>query len=298
MQRRAIATAFLGLLAAGVVPAQESRPNDADEKARAARRRALERLDEAGALLQKGRYDQAETVLREVLAAAPDASGAWLLLALGLRANAQMVDARVAALSAVDTDEKNAAATIVAAELSAEKDVEAARKLAKRTVDLEPDDLELVTRALAVLARLKAKDEALPLIDKALARRPKEPRLLRAKADLAVDTNDWQAAADAYRQLAAALPKDPLPKLNLAMVLTGLGKDDEAVGVYREILPLDPTNVAARERLVALLKKSKRPAEEIRAEEIQLSRWREVANKSPRPKGPPPVTTPAAPVKR
>ena len=297
MQGRAIAITWLAVLAAGFLPAQDSRP-DGDDRQRAARRQALERLDEANALMQTRQYDQAESVLREVVKAVPDASSAWLMLALALRANARMEDARVAALAAVDADETNSSATIVAAELSVEKDTDAARKLAKKTVDLDAEDLELVTRAVTVLVRLKAKAEAQPLIDKALARRPKEARLLRAKADLAVETNDWPAAADAYRELAAALPKDPLPRMNLAMVLCGLGKEDEAIGVYRQVLPLDPTNIAARERLVGLLKKQKKPNEEIKAEELQLSRWREVAMKSPRPQGPPPVTTPPAPGRR
>lgn len=67
-----------------------------------------------------------------------------------------------------------------------------------------------------------------------------DPFALQRDAEQAYARGDWAAAAEAYRALAARVPKEAEPWFRLGNAYARLGRSADAVAAYREALVRDP----------------------------------------------------------
>lgn len=67
-----------------------------------------------------------------------------------------------------------------------------------------------------------------------------DPFALQRDAEQAYARGDWGAAAEAYRALAARVPKEAEPWFRLGNAYARLGRSAEAVSAYREALVREP----------------------------------------------------------
>lgn len=120
-----------------------------------------------------------------------------------------------------------------------------AEEAARRAVELEPTWPVSITEYAALLGRLGRYDEALANGRRAVALDPRNPQVLAMMADVAQDAQQLDLALVWLQQLSQLVPANAAVKLLVAANLRRLGRGDEAVPVYDEVLAAEPDNAAA-----------------------------------------------------
>ena len=77
----------------------------------------------------------------------------------------------------------------------------------------------------------------------------------------ALEAQNYTQAAEQFRKATAQFPKEYAPHFHLALALSLLNQDAEAIAEYKKVLELDPTIYEAQLNLGILLLRQKRPAE-------------------------------------
>lgn len=120
-----------------------------------------------------------------------------------------------------------------------------AEEAARRAVELEPSWPVSVTEYAALLARLGRFDEALTHGRRAVALDPRNPQVLARMADVAQDAQQLELALVWLQQLSQLVPANASVRLLVASTLRRVGRGDEALQVYDEVLAAQPENNAA-----------------------------------------------------
>jgi tetratricopeptide (TPR) repeat protein len=106
-------------------------------------------------------------------------------------------------------------------------------------------DAEIFARLSQAYAARGYAASALHAIKGALALKPHSEDYLRAAGPLATWTGDYATAADAYRKLLRAHPRELALNLSLARVNAWAGNSDAAAGAYREYIQMPDAEPAA-----------------------------------------------------
>lgn len=120
-----------------------------------------------------------------------------------------------------------------------------AEEAARRAVDLEPTWPVGVAELAAFLARQGRFDEAVQRGSRAVALDPRNPQVLARMTDIAIDATQYELAQLWLGQLSNLLPQNMGFKVMMGQNLRYLGRHDEAVKCYDEILEAQPQNVQA-----------------------------------------------------
>jgi Tfp pilus assembly protein PilF len=109
-----------------------------------------------------------------------------------------------------------------------------------RLLRRQPDDLALHARQVQWLLQLECFEDALELLDDALALTPDEPALLNLRGTALVALNRHEQALQCYDQILAQADADPLALFNRGNVLQQMGQPAAALDCYRQALALRP----------------------------------------------------------
>ena len=99
---------------------------------------------------------------------------------------------------------------------------------------------------------------------------------LQAELDAAMalaKAEQYEPAAEAFKKLAAALPDNAIPAINLALIYEKLDKSDLAEAQLKKALAIEPDNPVAGNELALLYRKSGRFAQARTAYEKTLARY-------------------------
>jgi Flp pilus assembly protein TadD len=181
-------------------------------------------------LLSEGKIEAARRVFEQVLADDPDDPRAWLDLGL----------AREAAGGAAGAEQAY-----------------------RRATELDPGFAEAFNNLGVVLREAGRLDEAVPALERAVAL---DPELAAGRFNLALAYEEQGEVALAEREYLATierLPKDPVPRINLAMMLIDTGRRDEAAEQLRAARPLVRGDVLLSIAVGEGLRRSGLPAEAV-----------------------------------
>jgi tetratricopeptide (TPR) repeat protein len=246
------------------------------------------RLDFAELLVQMGKPEQSKAILAELVKEQPDnVSALDQQFRVGLATN-DLVTAKAAAEGIVATQPKGATGYLyegMIAEL--EKRTEDALRLYTQAADARPDVLEPVQAEMRLLVATKRVDEAFKRANDLSARYPKNPMGPEAKGELLLGEGRNAEAQSAFSEAIARAPKWWLPYRGVAMVqraannpegaidtlrkaqsvvekseqigielaglLEAIGRADEAISEYGEIIKRNPQSEFAVNNLAMLL---------------------------------------------
>ncbi|WP_226577734.1 tetratricopeptide repeat protein [Acuticoccus sediminis] len=166
----------------------------------------------ASVLRQMGRLDEAVRILRDVVARLPQDPGARMQLAHLLRANG---------------------------------DLRAAGDLYVEVLDRQPAHKFAAISAIDVALALCEYGTALARSEAAISHAPGDADLLRRRAKALRLLNRFDDAADLLREIIAAAPDDPVPRMQLAGVLRAIGDLAAADAIYAEVLAARPDHKEA-----------------------------------------------------
>ncbi len=133
----------------------------------------------------------------------------------------------------------------------------------RKTLELKPGLYEAELNAGILLMRQKKPGEALPLLDAAVAQKPKEFRPRYYLGDAQLQTDQPAKAEESFRLALEADPKEPAAHLGLARALARQGKISEAAPEFRQAAELDPNHADALLELADIYEKNKQPDEAI-----------------------------------
>ena len=118
-----------------------------------------------------------------------------------------------------------------------------------KAIAAEPDrrDLKLFLANLDVVG--ERYDEAIQVLNGLLEKEPKDGSLLFRLAETYRRKGDLNAATDKFRLASQAAPNNPQPLLQLALILDGTGRSDQAQPIYEQILKIQPDHPVALNNL-------------------------------------------------
>lgn len=277
----ALALAIAGAMAQTPASRPTKPPAMADQKQPEQPRAdgAFADLAEATKILAAGKGAEAERLLLTVAARLPRYANVWQQLALAYRIQGKKKEGLDAIEKAISFGTANADMHLLAAELTLAVRAPGAARHALLAADLAPEDQRVARRAIELL--LEACD--LESAGKLLAKLEKtgdssvttREKLLWLQADLANRKLAPELAAKAYRQLCELVGKrDPYPHECLANTLLVLGEKPGALAAYERCLEIHPSNLAARQRAIALMKELRASADAVAREENLLTYYR------------------------
>ena len=203
-------------------------------------------LQQAVALHQQGRLDDAERLYGGILVGAPRNFDALHLLGVLMHQRGRAAEALKLIDKALATGAKSADA------LSNRGNVlfkmgrfDEALICYDRALALRPDDAQFLSNRANTLGELNRPADAMPAFDRALALRPYDPDILgnRANALLALDR-----AAEALANCDAALrarPDDVKALVNRGNALSDLRRPEEALQSYQRVITKHPDHAEA-----------------------------------------------------
>ena len=233
-----------------------------------------ERLQEAGTLIQNGKYQDAERLLIGLSEEIPKSFTLWYKLALVRQLQGQLKKAIEPIRKALEIQPKDATALLLGAELIATKDKKQAVDWALQAGIAARDDENRLRKIVDLLVRLSEFESALPILKKLQAKRPNDMKLLALQAKIALGGRKLEEAADAYRKMIKLNPRDPIPVESLGNVLALLDKKKEACDVLAGALRIRPSNLAVRARLINLMEQLEYPEKKIAAQKQYLKYYR------------------------
>ena len=202
-----------------------------------------ESLRYAAFLVGDERIEAAVTVLQDALTRAPENIEVLRNLAV-LRIRQQdwnRATRIVWSLRAMDTEESNAAANMIEAEvLSRQERTEETITFLKSLVDDGDSDITTLTALIQTQARDGQLEAATEVLEKRLADEPENPDLRFLRAGLYVLSNESDKAEAEYRKLLDEFPGNGRVLNTYYRQLVASGRDDEAGALLEETLEQDP----------------------------------------------------------
>ena len=203
-----------------------------------------ENLDERAQLaMELQRFDEAAELYKELAKIHPDDPEIKNQLAVALRAlkqRKQAYDLFTEAPTPENLDER--------AQLAMElQRFDEAAELYKELAKIHPDDPEIKNQLAVALRALKQRKQAYELFKEAPT-----PENLDERAQLAMELQRFDEAAELYKELAKIHPNDPEIKNQLAVALRALKQLEEAYKLFTEAPT--PANLEARAELALQLK--------------------------------------------
>ncbi len=113
--------------------------------------------------------------------------------------------------------------------------------------DPKRGDLRLAQANLMVRAQMY--DPAAGIFQELLKQNPKSPDLLFKLAETYRRKGDLNLAIDTFRRASAAAPTDPVPLLQLGLLMDGTGRREQAKPIYEQVLRLQPDQPVALNNL-------------------------------------------------
>jgi tetratricopeptide (TPR) repeat protein len=211
------------------------------------------RMRMAMAYERQNRLAEARRVFQESAAASPAERAQLLIAESQLLREANLLGDAYAVLEAGLSRQPDQSELLYEAALVAEKlgrnDV--LERNLRRLIELKPDHAHAYNALGYSLAdRSERLDEALQLIDKALALAPDDPYILDSKGWVLFRRGEAGAAIDVLKK-ALSLRADPEIAAHLGEVFWSLGRKDEARKTWNEAIEANPGNAA----LVGTIKK-------------------------------------------
>ena len=201
-------------------------------------------LASLAALLQGGRYAEAEQLALELTAREPTSGIAWKALAVALelqRKDALQAMQQAAGLLPEDAE---AHANLGAALLRAGRYVDAVASL-RRAAQLRPEDADALSNLGNALRASGQPDEALASYQAAVSRRPGHAGVHHNLGNMLLSMGRPELAAQSYRRALELNPELPEVHNNLAIALLAIDRPGEALGHARRAVQLAPDSAAA-----------------------------------------------------
>ncbi len=204
-------------------------------------------LKQAHVLQQQGRREEAETVLRRLLATRPDDADALYQLAL-LQADAGAYsEAYFHAISAIEASPANLDARALLGRIQAESgSVEAALSTYDDALRIAPQDARILFGRGVVLQRLGRLEQALDSYARALDVSPEQAELWCNHGNVLFSLRQYEPALHSFDEGLRRMPGVALLHFNRANTLNALGRVTEALAAYDNALALEPGNADMR----------------------------------------------------
>lgn len=254
------------------------------------------KLAAASEALASGNGRAAALILDDLVRRAPELGTAWYQLAVARRLLRKDAEAFAAAERAEFLLPDSLDAKLLLGELCANSDAARAGKLIGEVLARGDDDA--VLRRLLPIMVTASDDRAAATFAKVLATTPDDVELLNLKAQWALGNRDLDTALATMLQLQRLEPANPVTLQSLAQVQIAASKPQAATATLQKLLEVNPSNLEARMRLIALWREQQRPpAEIVRQEQLlayyraQVRRWEAAGQRNARP------TAPAKPAK-
>jgi len=184
--------------------------------------------------------------------------------------------ARAAVRTAVKLEPDLLPALVLGAALTASIDPEEAAILAQRAAghaDVAGDDFCDLLRAMQAAAHTEL---ARTLVSQARARFGRDPQVLTTAAEFGLAQKDLPLAESCYRTLAELNPRDPTALENLGRVLQFQARTREAAAVFERALRVQPSNLAVRAELIALMEAAGAADEDVALQRRYLEYYQRV----------------------
>ncbi len=198
--------------------------------------RARMKLQLAREHLRTGRFDEAETQIRDILALDPKCVPGHVLAARLSLEKGELAAARTALGTAIELGGESAETDYllgILAEWSG--DFESAIGHFRRASQRGSLSADCLVAECEVLVALDRADEAIDLIDKHRADFPGNQALCQLEGDIRMLRGQYAEAADAYRQVAMAAPADVQAQTQFGVALARCGRCDEAIAVFTRL---------------------------------------------------------------
>lgn len=212
-------------------------------------------IQQALMLLQRSRYDQAEQVLRQLLADDPQDAYGHSLLALCLMHQDKLPQAESEAKQAIHLEPEHPYCHFMLGLVKAQgDDLQTARLAAEEAIRLDPQESDYHGLRAAIYLRAQRWAEALDAANEGLTHDPTHQGCLNHRATALVKLNRHE---EAHQTIDQALMKDPenaQTHANLGWALLHKGLHREALEHFSQALRLDPNYGYARHGLVEALK--------------------------------------------
>ncbi|MFQ5413600.1 MAG: tetratricopeptide repeat protein [Phycisphaerae bacterium] len=195
------------------------------------------------------------------------ACGAYQLIAMAQLSLGHREAALAALRRAIDADPSDAVAKYrLAAVLEDAGDTEHALSLYEAALSLDPYHNPTLGRLSSLYHRLGRETDARAMFEKALANNPYDVHALVGLAQLDMESGTaagYASAVTRLRGLLAWMPEHTDARTNLGAALAKLGRADEAMGAYEEVLARDPSHAPALLNLALLLSDPRHAAEAV-----------------------------------
>ncbi len=201
-------------------------------------------------LISAGRYDEALAQIDLMLQDDPENLAALNLKGTVLTQMGRIDEAEAAHLRSLELDPKNSDAVAALCRLEfGRRNFDKAMELAKigRTTR-SPFHIFDALEARCLMA-LDRKAEAIELIENALEESPDDPDLLVFHATNLIEAGNLRIAEEELRRANAADPFHGAARQKLGQLLEDSGRSQEAIGVYRAHLEINPGEVNALLRI-------------------------------------------------
>ncbi len=246
-QRRLAALGYLS----GTVKVDETRPL-ADPKDKIAASNSLTR---ATFLLEDKQPDAAAEILEDLVREEPELADAWSLLGnvnLKRGRKRQALDSFRRALSL--KPDNNFLMLNIVKTLAGSGEVDAAAEENLRFLKSFPDDPALLEQLGYIRLLQDRTDEALKILNRALALDPTAPQLANLIAEALIRKGDHAAAEEILQRGLRENPRTRNSHYLLAQVQEALARPDQAVELYRKELEINEGKFQAAVNLANLLK--------------------------------------------
>ena len=122
----------------------------------------------------------------------------------------------------------------------------------KRLIVEYPDFFPVYTTLAELLMRQGRTNEAIETIHRGLNINPRDPILLNNLGMCQVIRRDYEKALEQFTKSAGIMPENARYRANMAMALALLGRYDESLALYKQVLPKDKAD-----HNISILKKSR-----------------------------------------
>jgi Flp pilus assembly protein TadD len=212
-------------------------------------------IQQALMLLQRSRYDQAEQVLRRLLADAPEDAYAHALLALCLMQQDKLQEAESEAKQAIHLAPDQPYCHFMLGLIKAQgDDLQTARLAADEAIRLDPEESDYYSLRAAIYLRAQRWPEALDSANEGLTHDPTHQGCLNHRATALVKLNRHEEAHQTIDQALLKDPENAQTHANLGWALLHKGRHREALEHFSQALRLNPNFDYARHGLVEALK--------------------------------------------
>ncbi len=212
-------------------------------------------IQQALMLLQRSRYDQAEQVLRQILAGDPEDAYGHSLLALCLMQQDKLPEAEGEAKEAIHLAPDQPYCHFMLGLVKAQgDDLQTARLAAEEAIRLDPQESDYHGLRAAIYLRAQRWQEALDAANEGLTHDPTHQGCLNHRATALVKLNRHEEAHQTIDQALLKDPENAQTHANLGWALLHKGRHREALEHFSQALRLDPNSGYARHGLVEALK--------------------------------------------